>query len=115
MSEEEAYQGGSNVFHSLRWAVKPLTRERSISSLCAFRAEHHGESLLDLPSVARVIITDTLKRYGAANREILPGVEHRRHKGLNNRAENSHQPTRLREKKCDVSNLPSTLNAFSRL
>ena len=26
------------------------------------------------------------------------GVEHRRHKGLNNRAENSHQPTRVREK-----------------
>jgi putative transposase len=26
-------------------------------------------------------------------------VEHRQHKGLNNRAENSHQPTRLREKK----------------
>ena len=49
--------------------------------------------------VARVIITDRLKRYGAAKREILPGVEHRQHKGLNNRAENSHQPTRLREKK----------------
>jgi putative transposase len=48
--------------------------------------------------VSRVIITDTLKSYGAAKREILPGVEHRQHKGLNNRAENSHQPTRLREK-----------------
>jgi putative transposase len=47
----------------------------------------------------RVIITDKLKSYGAAKREILPGVEHRQHKGLNNRAENSHQPTRLREKK----------------
>jgi putative transposase len=46
-----------------------------------------------------VIITDKLKSYGAAKREILPGVEHRQHKGLNNRAENSHQPTRLREKK----------------
>jgi hypothetical protein len=45
-----------------------------------------------------VIITDKLKSYGAAKREILPGVEHRQHKGLNNRAENSHQPTRLREK-----------------
>ena len=27
-------------------------------------------------------------------REIMPGVEHRQHKGLNNRAENSHQPAR---------------------
>ena len=50
-------------------------------------------------TLPRVIITDKLKSYGAAIREILPGVEHRQHKGLNNRAENSHQPTRLREKK----------------
>lgn len=49
--------------------------------------------------VPHVIITDKLKSHGAAKREILPGVEHRQHKGLNNRAENSHQPTRLREKK----------------
>lgn len=40
-----------------------------------------------------------LKSYAAAKRDILPGVEHRQHKGLNNWAENSHQPTRLREKK----------------
>jgi putative transposase len=55
--------------------------------------------LKGLQYVPRVIITDKRMRYGAAKREILPGVEHRRHKGLNNRAENSHQPTRLREKK----------------
>ena len=41
----------------------------------------------------RVMITDKLASYGAAKREIMPGVEHRQHKGLNNRAENSHQPT----------------------
>jgi putative transposase len=55
--------------------------------------------LKGLHYVPRVIITDKLRSYGAAKREILPGVEHRQHKGLNNRAENSHQPTRLREKK----------------
>jgi putative transposase len=49
--------------------------------------------------VPRVIITDKLRSSGAAKRELLAGVEHRQHKGLNNRAENSHQPTRLREKK----------------
>jgi putative transposase len=38
----------------------------------------------------RVMITDKLGSYGAAKREIMPGVEHRQHKGLNNRAENSH-------------------------
>jgi putative transposase len=46
----------------------------------------------------RVLITDKLKSYGAAKREMMPGVEHRQHKGLNNRAENSHQPTRRRER-----------------
>src|SRR5260370_22891879 len=55
--------------------------------------------LKGLQYVPRVIITDKLKSYGEAKREILPGVENRQHKGLNNRAENSHQPTRLREKK----------------
>jgi putative transposase len=46
----------------------------------------------------RVMVTDKLPSYGAAKKELLPGVEHRRHKGLNNRAENSHQPTRRRER-----------------
>src|SRR3954453_22611587 len=46
----------------------------------------------------RVMITDKLGSYGAAKKEIMPGVEHRQHKGLNNRAENSHQPTRRRER-----------------
>jgi putative transposase len=49
--------------------------------------------------VPRVLITDRLKSYGAAKREILPGVEHRQHRYLNNRAENSHQPTRQRERR----------------
>src|SRR3954452_19702996 len=46
----------------------------------------------------RVLITDKLRSYAAAKRAIMPGVEHRQHKGLNNRAENSHQPTRRRER-----------------
>jgi putative transposase len=54
--------------------------------------------LKGLTYVPRVIITDKLKSYGAAKREILPGVEYRQHRYLNNRAENSHQPTRLRER-----------------
>ncbi len=48
--------------------------------------------------VPRVIITDKLGSYGAAKREVLPGVEHRQSRYLNNRAENSHQPTRRRER-----------------
>jgi putative transposase len=46
----------------------------------------------------RVLITDKLASYAAAKRAVMPGVEHRQHKGLNNRAENSHQPTRRRER-----------------
>ena len=46
----------------------------------------------------RVLITDKLKSYAGANRDLGLNVEHRQHKGLNNRAENSHQPTRVREK-----------------
>ena len=48
--------------------------------------------------VPRVIITDKLASYGAAKRENLVGVEHRQHRRLNNRAENSHHPTRQRER-----------------
>jgi putative transposase len=46
----------------------------------------------------RVIITDKLRSYSAARREIMLSVEHHSHKGLNNRAENSHQPIRRRER-----------------
>jgi putative transposase len=47
--------------------------------------------------VPRVLITDKLGSYAAAKTEVMPSVEHRKHKRLNNRAENSHQPTRQRE------------------
>src|SRR5258708_12380412 len=46
----------------------------------------------------RVMITDKLASYGAARGEGMPSVEHRKHKGLNNPAENSPQPTRRRER-----------------
>jgi hypothetical protein len=45
----------------------------------------------------RVTIADKPASQGAAKREIVPRVEHRQHKGLDNRAENSHQPTRQRK------------------
>jgi putative transposase len=48
--------------------------------------------------VPRAFVTDKLKSYAAAKRQILPGVEHRQSRYLNNRAENSHQPTRRRER-----------------
>ena len=52
-----------------------------------------------LQFVPRVIITDKLRRYAAAKAEVMPCVDHQQHKWLNNRAENSHQPTRERERR----------------
>jgi putative transposase len=46
----------------------------------------------------RRLITDRLSSYASACRQIMPSVEHRAHKGLNNRAENSHVPLRKRER-----------------
>jgi putative transposase len=55
--------------------------------------------LKGLAYVPRVVITDKLASYGAAMREVLPRVAHRRQKGLNTRAEHAHQPTRERERR----------------
>jgi putative transposase len=44
------------------------------------------------------MITDKLRSYKAAKKSTLKSVEHRSHKRLNNRIENSHQPTRTRER-----------------
>ena len=46
----------------------------------------------------RVVVTDKLRSYGAALKELLPHTEHRQSRYLNNRAENSHQRTRRRER-----------------
>jgi len=54
--------------------------------------------LKGLRYIPRVVITDRLKSYSAAKAEVLPSVEHCDQKYGNNRAENSHQPTRLRER-----------------
>ncbi|MFG2563672.1 IS6 family transposase, partial [Streptomyces sp. NPDC048496] len=68
-------------------------------------------------TVPRVIVTDKLRSYSAAHREVMPSVEHRSHKGLNNRADNSHQPTRQRERAMkgfrSVGGAQQFLSAFS--
>jgi putative transposase len=58
------------------------------------------------------IITDKLASYGAAKREVMPDVEHRSHKGLNNRAENSHLPVRQRERVMQGFRSPRYLQRF---
>jgi putative transposase len=46
----------------------------------------------------RRLVTDGLRSYGVAQRAVLPDVRHRTSRYLNNRAENSHRPTRRRER-----------------
>jgi len=46
----------------------------------------------------RVVVTVKRASYPPALRSVLPGVAHQRHKGLNDRAENSHRPVRKRER-----------------
>jgi putative transposase len=62
--------------------------------------------------VPRVIITDKLASYGAAKREVLPSVEHRQHRYLNNRAETSHQPIRQRERRMQRFKSPGHAQRF---
>ena len=46
----------------------------------------------------RVIVTDKLPSNQAGLKKLgIKGIDHRQHKGLNNRCENSHQPTRQKE------------------
>jgi putative transposase len=60
----------------------------------------------------RVVITDKLASYPAAVRRVLPAAEHRRHKGLNNRAEHSHRPTRRRERVLQRCKSPAHAQQF---
>ncbi|WP_165485211.1 DDE-type integrase/transposase/recombinase [Legionella rowbothamii] len=54
--------------------------------------------LLNTYPKPRVIVIDKLRSSTKLIRQMGKGVEHRSHKGLNNRVENAHQPTRRKEK-----------------
>ncbi len=51
---------------------------------------HHGEP--------RKIVTDKLRSYGVAHREVMPEAIHITDQYANNRVEQSHEPTRIRER-----------------
>jgi putative transposase len=61
----------------------------------------------------RRMITDKLGSYTAARRQVMPAVEHRSPKGLNNRAENSHLPLRQRERIMQGFRSPGGLQRFT--
>ena len=58
------------------------------------------------------IVTDGLGRYGAARRDALPDVRRRTGRCLNNRAENSHRPTRRRERQMERFKSPGQAQRF---
>jgi putative transposase len=62
--------------------------------------------------VPRVLVTDKCRSYGPAHRELMGSVEHRSYKWLNNRAENSHQPTRQRERALKYFRSPRSAQKF---
>lgn len=49
-------------------------------------------------SEPRKIVTDKLRSYGVAHRELIPEPGHDTSQYANNRAEQSHEPTRVRER-----------------
>jgi putative transposase len=76
-------------------------------------AKHFFRRLLkSLQYVPRVIVTDKLRSYGVAHRQLLPTVEHRQSRYLNNRAENSHRPTRRRERQMQRFKSPEQAQDF---
>ena len=60
----------------------------------------------------RVIVPDKLKSYGVAQRQLLPRVEHWPGRYLNNRSENSHRPTRRRERQMQRFKSPRQAQNF---
>ena len=73
--------------------VRVQSRRNAVAAVRFF-----GKLLKGLRYVPRVLVTDKLGSYQVAHRELMSSVEHRRSRYLNNRAENSHQPTRQRER-----------------
>jgi putative transposase len=59
-----------------------------------------------------VIVTDKLRSYGAAKAQIRLSARHEQGLRKNNRAENSHQPTRRRERKMQRFKSPGSAQRF---
>jgi putative transposase len=68
--------------------------------------------LKGLQYVPRTIVTDKLQSYGVAQSELLPKVEHRKSRYLDNRAENSHRPARRRERQMQRFKSPGQAQDF---
>jgi putative transposase len=63
-------------------------------------------------TVPHTVVTDRLRSYSAALPRVLPRTKHKRGHWLNNRAENSHQPTRERERRMRRFKSPQQAQRF---
>jgi putative transposase len=68
--------------------------------------------LKDLRFKPKLLVTDGLRSYGVAHREVMPEVRHQVSRYLNNRAENSHRPTRRRERQMQRFKSPEHAQRF---
>jgi putative transposase len=113
---DEVFLKINGVQHYLRRAVDQ--NETTIDILVQPRRDRRAalrffRKLLDTTGrTPRVIVTDKLRSYAAAKRRILAEVEHRQSRYLNNRAENSHQPTRVRERQMKRFQSPEHAQRF---
>jgi putative transposase len=102
--------------HYLWWAVDQdgtvldilVTSRRDAKAATRF----FRKLLKGLEYVPRVLVTDKLASYGVAHRRLIRSVEHHQSKYLNNRAENSHQPTRVRERAMKKFSSPGGAQRF---
>lgn len=85
--------------------LQPRRDKRAAKRLLVRLIKRHG-------IVPKRIVTDKLRSYDAARREVAPGLDHWSHKGLNNRAENSHLPFRKRERTMQGHRSPGGLQRF---
>ncbi len=88
-------------------AILVQRRRNTKAAKCFFKKRLKG--LLYVP---QVIVTDDLRSYRAAKTKIIPRVQHRQSRCLNNRAENAHQPTRLRGRRMKRFTSPRQARQF---
>ena len=104
----------------VRWLWRSVDQHEAVLNVLvqsrrdASAAKRLMHKLLKKHSYApRVVVTDKLRSYGAAIRSMGLGAEHRQHKGLNNRVENSHKLMRAREKAMRRFKSPRQLQRFA--
>jgi transposase-like protein len=93
-----------------RTVMKSISLQKKRNAKAAMR--FFKRLLLKLGKAPRVLVTDKLRSYRKAKRILLPNTEHRSYRRLNNRIENSHQPTREKERQMRKLKHPGSAQRF---